>query len=124
MTDKVTLNNISPTSSITTASGVINANNAAITTAMDNTLSLDGTAPNQMQSNLDMNSNQILNLPAPVSGNSPARLVDIVANPTLVLTIPPVGTSGATVPLLNGNNTWSGTNNFTGVATLLSPVFS
>lgn len=34
------------------------------------------------------------------------------------------GTSGATIPLLNGNNTWSGTNLFSGVATLASPALT
>lgn len=128
MTDKITLNSISPTSSVTTAASVINANNAVITAAFDNTFSLDGTIPNQLQNNLDMNSFQILNLPAPVGANSPARLVDIVSNPTLVLTIPAVGTSGAVVGLLNtnmtfsGNNTFSGTNTFSGVSTFNNNV--
>ena len=61
--------------------------------------------------NLDMNSNQILNLPSPATTHSPARLIDVVSNPTI--SVPPVGTSGATVPLMNGNNTWSGINTFT-----------
>lgn len=34
--------------------------------------------PNQMENNLDMNSNRILNLPTPVNDNEPARLVDLV----------------------------------------------
>lgn len=48
-----------------------------IAQALDNTLSRDGTTPNQMESALDMNSNRILNLPAPVSGTDPVRLKDI-----------------------------------------------
>lgn len=127
---KITLNNVGSLTAATTAQNTINANSAVIQTAFDNTLSRDGTTPNTMSKNLDMNSNQILNLPAPVAGTSPARLVDVVSNPTLVLTIPPVGTSGATVGLLNtnntvsGNNTYSGTSNFSGVATLASPVLN
>lgn len=127
---KVTLNSVGSLIDTTTAASTINANSATIQTAFDNTLSRDGSIPNTMLNNIDMNSNQILNLPAPVSGSSPARLVDIVSNPTLVLTIPPIGTSGAVVGLLNtnntvsGNNTYSGTSAFTGVATLTSPVLN
>lgn len=115
---KIFLSNVSDLTNSTTAQNTINSNAATVQSAFDNTLSRDGTFPNTMGANLDMNSNQILNLPAPVSSSSPARLVDIISNPTLVLTIPPVGTSGATVPLLNANNTWSGTNNLTGEVTV------
>jgi hypothetical protein len=38
-----------------------NANNAAIEVALDNTLSLDGTSPNAMLANLDMNGYGLLN---------------------------------------------------------------
>lgn len=118
---KITLSSLANLQNEDTAVSTINSNSDTLVTAFDNTLSRDGTTPNQMTSNLDMNSNQILNLPAPVSSGSPARLIDVISNPTLALTIPPVGTSGATVPLLNtnvtfsGNNTFSGTNTFTGV---------
>ena len=39
-----------------------NANNALIVAALENTLSRDGTSPNTMSANLDMNSNKITNL--------------------------------------------------------------
>lgn len=41
---------------------VYNANNTAIEAAIENTLSRDGTSPNTMSANLDMNSNKITNL--------------------------------------------------------------
>lgn len=41
---------------------VLNANNALIEAAIENTLSRDGTVPNQMAVDLDLNSNQINNL--------------------------------------------------------------
>lgn len=41
---------------------IINNNNDLIETALENTLSRDGTIPNEMNANLDMNSNRILNL--------------------------------------------------------------
>lgn len=79
MTDKVTLATVSTFQNDTSAVALINANSAAITTALDNTLSRDGTSPNQMGAPLDMNSYPILNLPAPGTANSPARLVDVTS---------------------------------------------
>lgn len=61
----------------TSAVGTINSNNTLIETALENTLSRDGTAPNPMGADLDMNSNQILNLPEPSSDTEPLRKVDI-----------------------------------------------
>lgn len=60
----------------TTAVAAINNNNTAIEAALQNVLSLDGTTPNSMNAALDMNSKAIINLPAPVSGESPLRLTD------------------------------------------------
>lgn len=108
---KITLTNLANLQNENTAVNAFNTNNAVIIAAMDNTLSRDGTQPNTMLSDLDMNSHQIFNLPAPSTINSPARLIDVVSNPNIV--IPGTGTSGHLVPYLDGNNTWSGTNNFT-----------
>lgn len=55
----------------------LNANFAAIVTALENTLSRDGTSPNAMSADLDMDSNRILNLPAPTNAAEPARHGDI-----------------------------------------------
>lgn len=115
---KITLNDVADLTSFTTAVAVINANSVAIETAMENTLSRDGTQPNTMSADLDMNSNRILNLPAPASVGEPARLVDVVTNPTI--TVPPVGTSGAVVGLLNANKTDSGNNTFSGTNTFVT----
>lgn len=90
--------------------GQSNSNFTTIQNALPDALSRSGTSPNQMLSALDMNQNQIFNLPPPATTNSPARLLDVVSNPTI--TVPAVGTSGGTVPLLNTNVTWSGTVNF------------
>lgn len=54
----------------------INANNTLIENAFVDCLSLTGNQPNAMQSDLDMNGKQIINLPAPATLNSPIRLVD------------------------------------------------
>lgn len=115
MTDKVVLSPVSSFVNDTTAVSTVNNNMVAITTAMDNTLSRDGTSPNMMNATLDMNSNQIINLPPPSTVNSPARLIDVVGNPTIV--IPGTGTSGHVVPFLDGNNTWSGTNTYSSSTT-------
>lgn len=58
----------------TSAVATINANSASIETAIENTLSRDGTSPNQMESSLDMNSFSILNLPDGVSSSSPVTV--------------------------------------------------
>jgi hypothetical protein len=47
----------------------LNANFDAIEAALDNVLFLDGTVPNNMDANLDMDSNRIINLPAPVDNS-------------------------------------------------------
>lgn len=61
MTDKITLTNLVNLQNETTAVNAINGNNATIQTAFDNNLSRDGTSPNTMNSNLDMNGFSILN---------------------------------------------------------------
>jgi hypothetical protein len=43
----------------------------------DNTLSRDGTAPNQMEAALDMNSNRIVNVGEPVADTDAVRLIDL-----------------------------------------------
>lgn len=72
---KLVLNDVSsfgqPSAITTTA-----ANNAAIETALENTLSRDGTSPNQMEANLDMNSNRIINLPVASTDTEPVRLAE------------------------------------------------
>lgn len=108
MTDKITLTNLVNLENETTAVNAINANNAVITSAFDNTLSLDGTAPNQMGANLDMNNNQILNLPAPVSNFNPLRLIDATTLGTGgTVTVNPLPSGGTTGQVLAKN---SGTN--------------
>src|SRR5882672_2910424 len=87
---KLVLNDVGNLIDAVTAANTINTNNTAIETAMEKTLSRDGTSPNTMSASLDMNSNQILNLPAPNSSTSPLRVQD--AAPGSVL--PVGGTTG------------------------------
>ena len=65
-------------STLTTLNGAsavqtINANFQALQTAMDKALFRDGTSPNSMSADLDMNSNDILNLPAATAATNPVR---------------------------------------------------
>jgi hypothetical protein len=115
MAETLTLTNVNSFTNDTTAVNAVNGNFTAITTAFTDVLSRSGVSPNQMTSALDMNTNQIINLPAPSTVNSPARLIDVVSNPTI--TVPGTGTSGHTVPFLDGANTWSGTNTFNAAIT-------
>lgn len=60
---KITLTDVSNISGQeTTAIAAINANSALIEAALENTLSRDGTTPNTMNADLDMNDNDLLNV--------------------------------------------------------------
>lgn len=94
----VTTSNLSNQTSITNA---IDQNFAALQTILNDVLARGGTSPNTMQSVLDMNSNQIINLPSPATAQSPARLQDLnsALNPTPAI--------------LSGSNVYTGSNSFT-----------
>lgn len=76
---KIILTNLGSLTNEPSAIALVNSNNNIIATAFDNTLSRDGTSPNQMLAPIDMNSQRLLNLPAPVSNLEPLRLIDIAA---------------------------------------------
>ena len=59
------------------SNAALNANFDAIEAAIENTLSRDGTSPNAMAANLDMGSNRVVNLAAPVDDNDAIRKVDV-----------------------------------------------
>src|SRR5215475_34742 len=82
-----------------------NVNFNDLNTACEDGLSRSGNGPNQMESNLDMNSNQILNLPPPAYLTSPLRVQDVQADATQINSI--FGT----------NNTWTGTNTYSNTVT-------
>lgn len=60
-----------------TALATINNNTDILEQAFDNSLSRDGTVPNSMEADLDMNSNRLLNLAAPIEDTDAARYGDI-----------------------------------------------
>jgi hypothetical protein len=70
---KLTLTDLANLTNESSVVAAINANNAAIEAAMEKTLSRDGTSPNSMDANLDMNSNRIQNLPVPTGDTEPVR---------------------------------------------------
>jgi len=69
----LTLNNVVDLQSTTTAESTINSNNAAIVTAVQGSVAKTG---DQMTGSLDLNSNRIINLPAPIGVSEPLRLAD------------------------------------------------
>ena len=74
---KLTLTNVSNLSNEGSAVSTMALNNAAIIASVENTLSRDGTAPNQMLADLDMNGHRILNLPLPISNTEPVTGNDL-----------------------------------------------
>jgi polygalacturonase len=74
---KITLQDVASFTNEPSALATVNSNSAIIETASNNFLSRDGTTPNQMLGDIDMNSHRILNLTAPTNANEPLRLKDL-----------------------------------------------
>ena len=74
---KVTLKTLESLENQPSAVGLINSNMDTIKEVFDNTLSRDGSGPNTMAAPLDMNSNRLVNLPAPSTATEPLRLQDL-----------------------------------------------
>lgn len=109
MPDKITLQNVaSIDNSLITA---INNNNATLISAIDNTLSRDGTSPNQMTNTLDMNGKPIINIPFASTPNQPVALGQL-------------GTVSSIIPAIVGDvsGSFNGTNIPTTLATVNSNV--
>lgn len=81
---KLTLSDLQNLNNEASVVNTINANNAAIEAALENTLSRDGTAPNAMGADLDMNSHRIYNLGAPLSPFDAVRLKDLLDGEVIV----------------------------------------
>lgn len=74
MTKITSLTDLTNLQNESTVVAAINSNNTSIENALQNTLSLDGSSPNSMQADLDMDSNSILNLPDAVTEQEPVTL--------------------------------------------------
>jgi hypothetical protein len=100
MVDNISLTNLSSLTNETTAISQINNNSAAITTMSDNVLFTSGGngIGQTMQVALDMNSNHIINLPAPLGPTEPLRVEDaasLTAGGTITVNnVPSGGTTG------------------------------
>jgi hypothetical protein len=68
---------INPITSGYRSAEALNANFQQIEAEFENTLSLDGSSPNAMQSDLDMNSHKIANLGAPTTDTDVVRYIDM-----------------------------------------------
>jgi hypothetical protein len=140
---KLTLSDVNNLQNENSATATINANSTAIEQAVEKTLSRDGTSPNQMEADFDMNSNRILNLPKAVNADEPLRLQDLsdFVGSGVVTNIPRGGNSGDVLAKTSGvdyevdwvsdaslltagdNITLSGTSPVT-VGTTLTPTFT
>lgn len=108
---KITLSSLPNLQNETTAVTTINNNFSILQTAFDNTLSRDGTSPNQMTANIDLNSHQILNqvfngftfstLPSPTLGRV-AFIIDGPASQAWGATISSGGGSTSYLLWYNG----------------------
>jgi hypothetical protein len=90
---KLVLTDLASLTNYTSAIATINANSDRVETAIENTLSRNGASPNEMEASLDMNSNRILNLPAPGSAGEPVRQQDIDALITAIVNASNTGTN-------------------------------
>lgn len=100
---KITLTNVANLENENSAVTTINNNSSTVQTAFDNTLSRDGTSPNQMGADFDMNSHRILNLPTPIQPTDVVRLQDLPSNNAGV--VAPIPKGGAAGAVLEKNST-------------------
>lgn len=102
---KLSLTDLANLQNENTVVTAVNANNAAIEAAMEKTLSRDGTSPNQMSTNLDMNNYQVINLPAASGSTSPLRLQDFYDfTGGAVANLPAGGTTGQSLAKNSNTN--------------------
>ncbi len=74
---KITLADLSNLTNPNSVVSTVNSNNTIVENAIENTLSRDGSTPNQMEANIDMNSNRIVNVGAPVFSTDVLRVADL-----------------------------------------------
>lgn len=104
---KITLTDVTNFTNDNSAVAGVNGNSNALEVAFENTLSRDGTSPNQMGADFDMNSHRILNLPAPVAATDVVRLQELatIAHGGTISPVPIGGTTGQ-VLTKNSNTTY------------------
>src|SRR5882672_9536064 len=82
---KLTLQDVANLQNESTVVTSLANNNNLTEIAMENTLSRDGLAPNQMLSNLDMNNYKVINLPDALTAQEPATYSQLQAAKTVPL---------------------------------------
>lgn len=117
---KLILNNVASLQSESSALATINANFDAIEVAIENTLSRDGTTPNQLTAPLDVNSQRLINLTNPRSGTDAARLVDIQSALTIEGVIVPAFEAGKVLGNAGGAFVWIDATAIPGIGDLQS----
>lgn len=95
---KVNLNDLASLANETSAIATINLNNAAIEEGFNNTISRDGASPNTLETDLDMNSHRIYNLPLTPLSNSDVATKYYVDNTNIPGPTGATGATGATGP--------------------------
>src|SRR5438445_13774543 len=81
---KLTLSDIANLQNESTVVTTLTANNNATEAALEKTLTRDGTAPNQMQADFDMNNHKIINLPDALTDQEPATFGQLVDYTTAI----------------------------------------
>lgn len=101
---KLTLDTVVNPENDTSFASQINSNFDAIETAIENTLSLDGTSPNSLEAELDMDDNKIINVATPTAAADAANksYVDSVASSGVAGADGTDGTDGT-----DGDDGWS-----------------
>src|SRR5258705_8187157 len=82
---KLTLTDVGNLQNESTVITALKSNNNVTEIAMENTLSRDGLAPNQMLSNLDMNNYKVINLPDALTDQEPVTFSQLNAAKTVPL---------------------------------------
>lgn len=117
---KLVLDTLGSLENQTSAIQVLNENSDRIEEALENTLSRDGSSPNQMQAPLDMNSQRVTNVGSPVAASDAARWGD-VQTAMVIGTYAVPSLSGNTNKLLSNNGTtliWQSIAGFPGLGDL------
>jgi len=74
---KLNLQDVTNLQNEATAVSAINLNNTKLEAAIENTISRDGTSPNMMEGQLDMNDNRIINLPNAIDDKDPVTFAQV-----------------------------------------------
>src|SRR6202021_1697478 len=106
MAINLTLTNLANLQNQTSAVTAINNNNAAIVTAFQDAVALDGTTPNSMNADLNMNSNSVINVANPVNAGDAVNLqtLSTIVGGGTVTNIPSGGTTGEALVKTSSSN--------------------